>query len=456
MSEAESISMADESALAGFGEFVAATDFARLPREAVEAAKLRILDLFAAALNGYRVGTWRPVAGLLADQGETTVWGSGRRSSLRDAVLLNGFLAHATYVEDGSRFTGGHPSSATIPAAVGVAESRGASGSDLIAATIVGYEVFLRLGRAIYPAVVKRGFQSTAVLAPIASAAASAYLLKLDAAQTAHAMAIAANAAGGLKEALKDPGSQPLQVGRGGEAGVTAALLAAQGVTGVRSILENAFFRAFADGATTAGLLDEIGRNYAIDQTYIKIHGGCRGIHAPADCLRELLQREKIEPARIKAVRIWTDTVTRAADIDDPETVEQAQFSIRFSAAAQFVFGDVSTFRFSKENLASPAVHALMPLVSVAADPTFDAAFPDKRSARVEIETDVGRVFDHFLDNARGEPEHPFSRPEVEAKFLAMATPVLGARAQAVAPMVAELESAPDLRALIAAFSVRG
>src|SRR5213075_2000196 len=112
---------------------------------------------------------------------EATLWGEERLASVREAALVNSFATHSTYLEDGSRFTGGHPSSVVIPAALAEAESRGQSGGELIAAVAAGYEVFLRLGRAIYPATVNRGFQSTAVLGAVSSAAAVARLRSLSA-----------------------------------------------------------------------------------------------------------------------------------------------------------------------------------------------------------------------------------------------------------------------------------
>ena len=373
------------STAGAFGTYVAGTRFEDLPEEVVSAVRLRLLDTLGAALNGVRAGTVAPLARIIPAGDEATVWGTGAQVSARDAALLNGFLAHATYTEDGSRFTGGHPASATIPAAVAMAEKTGAGGRDLVAAVAVGYEVFLRLGRAIYPSTVRRGFQSTAVLAPLASAAAAARIHGLSAEQTCHAIAIACNSAGGLKKALDDPRSQPLQVGRGCEAGVTAALLAANGVTGVETIIDEGLLPAFADGADTTGMLSGLGERYSIGETYIKIHGGCRGIHAPVDALVAILRDNGLQAQDVRRVRV--DTITRRADIDEPQNPEQAQFSIRFASAACLAYGDASTFRYTEENVASPEIRRLIELVEVSADPALDDGYPDRRSSRSRTST---------------------------------------------------------------------
>src|SRR5690606_15559441 len=149
----------------------------------------------------------------------------------------------------------------------------------LVTAIAAGYEVFLRLGAAIYPSTVRRGFQSTAVLAAPATAAAAAVLLDLPAERAVHAIAIACSHGAGLKEALKAADSQPLQVGRSSEGGLLAALYAAQGATGAPAIIEQGFLRAYADEARAAPVGEGLGRRWHIGQTYLKAHGGCRGNH---------------------------------------------------------------------------------------------------------------------------------------------------------------------------------
>ncbi len=265
-----------------FGRFIAQTRYENLPAGVAETVKLRLLDLLAAALAGYHLGCHKQLLPILGGAGQASAWGLGKKLALRDATLLNSFLSHALYLDDGSRFTGGHPSPVVIPSAVALAETERATGRDLIAAVAVGYEIFLRLGRAIYPSTVVRGFQSTAVLGAAASASACASLLHFSPQVAKNALAIACNLGVGLKEALKSSGSQPIQVARSCEGGVMAALFARQGAEGADSILESGFLKAFAENPSTADLLTGLGTDFRIFETYIKIHGGCRGNHAPS------------------------------------------------------------------------------------------------------------------------------------------------------------------------------
>ena len=237
------------------GKFVAQTRYENLPPAVVETVKLRVLDLLAAGLAGYHMGCHRQLLPILGGAAEATVWGAGTRIALRDAMLVNSFMSHALYLDDGSRFTGGHPSSVVIPSALALAETRHAGGRELIAAVAAGYEIFLRLGRAIYPSTVVRGFQSTAVLGAVIVRRRVRQPLGLSPEAAKNALAIACNLGVGLKEALKSSGSQPIQVARSCECGVLVAQFAAQGAVGADSILEGGFLKAFAENPASDGIL---------------------------------------------------------------------------------------------------------------------------------------------------------------------------------------------------------
>ncbi len=431
------------------GAFVARNDCSAMPQSIVSAVKLRILDLIASQLVGHQLGNHHLLLPLLAADGDTRVWGGGTKLTLRDAVLVNSFLAHSTYLEDGSRYTGGHPSSVVIPAAIGLAEQRRLSGCDLIAAVASGYEVFLRLGRMIYPSTVARGFQSTAVLGAVASAAACSSLLHLSATRAKNALAIACSLGVGLKEALKCSASQPLQVGRSCEGGLIAALFAEQGAEGADSIIEAGFVMAFADHADSTEVGAGLGSSFRIPETYLKMHGGCRGTHAPVDVVMRVVHEHRIAPDDIETIALQVDSVTYAADIHQPCNGTQAQFSAAFCVAVAVCEGNVSIFQFTDEKLADTRIRAMMTRIEVEVDTRLDVHYPDKRGARVAIELKDGRRASDFIENARGEPEDPFTLAEVERKFLDLARGALGDNAERVRDSVMDLEHLVDVKILV-------
>lgn len=427
------------------GQFAAGARFDALPAPVVQAAKLRVLDVIAALCSGLLMGNHRGLLKLLPSDGPAGVWGTGESRSLRDAALINSAVAHSTYFEDGSRYTGGHPSSALIPAAFCLAQARNASGRELVAAIAAGYEVFLRLGQAIYPSTVKRGFQSTAILAAPATAAAASVLLKLSPERAAHAIGIACSHGAGLKEALKSADSQPFQVGRSSEGGLLAALYAEQGATGAPDIIEKGFLTGFAQDATGAGMAASLGEQWGITETYLKAHGGCRGNHAPVDATAELLRLQGVTLEQIERIDVKVDTVTLAAAIEQPRNGEQAQFSIGFSIAAMLIAGDATPARYTDKLLHDARIRELMSRIRVQASAELDAGYPERRPAVVCVLLYNGRRLRHEIDFAKGEPENPMTQADVERKFDVLAGEVFGDAAPRIRERVLALDKSSSL-----------
>lgn len=431
------------------GKFVAESRYEDLPAAVVELAKTRILDLLSAGLAGFRLGLYRPLFEILGGKKEATVWGAGVKYPLRDAALLNSFMAHSTYMEDGSRYTGGHPSSTVIPAALALGEKRKSGGREIILSVVVGYDVFLRLGKAVYPSTTVRGFQSTAVVGALGSAAACASLLKLDPEGCKNALAIASNLGVGLKEALKTPDSQPLQVGRSSEGGILSALFAGKGVSGCDAILENGFLKAFADQPNEKGILSNLGKEYLVEETYVKIHGGCRGNHAPTDVIQSLVREHEISTEEIKEIKVKVDSVTMIAEIHYPVSGKQAQFSIPFSIAVALLDGNASLCQFTDEKVNDPKVRELMAKISVDVDKELDKDYPNKRGSHGEIVLMDGNRLSSSIDIARGEPESPLSVQEIEEKFILLTQDILGKRSEKVCDLVMKLQNLDDIGKLI-------
>lgn len=418
-------------------------------REVVDAVLLRVLDLVGSACAGHRLGTWRALAAALDTPGPVRTWFGGDPRGVADALRLHAFMSHAAYMEDGSRSTGGHPSCVATTTALTVAAAMGASPGrpspkDLVAAIAFGYDVFLRVGERAYPAIVERGFQSTAVLAPLAAAAVCARLLRLDEERIAHALAIAASQGAGLKAALRASASQPLQVANGCEAGRVAARMAGDGARGHPEILAEGFYPAYAGSARE---LPEPARPRVLD-TYVKLHGGCRGNHAPLDAFRDLVARHGLGADAIRSVTVHVDRYTLAADVEHPRNAEQAQFSIPYALAVAATHGETSAFAFTARRLADEAVRALMARIAVHHDPALDADYPARRAARVEIATDAGKL-EARIEHPLGEPENPVTGGAIVAKYTELARPVLGGDSGRVADLVLALDRQPSIDPLV-------
>ena len=435
-----------------------ATEFrqARLDDEVLHHAKRAVIDWHAALFPGLDVAPMPQLRALLADdlgRGCARL-PDGRLAPARAAALLNGTAAHAAEVDDSFRDAMYHPGAATVAAALAIAQERGASGLDFLRGVVLGYEVSTRIGvtmgRAHY-----RHWHNTGTVGTFGAAASAAGLLGLHGASFAHALATAATFAAGLQQAFRmDSMSKPLHAGRAAEGGVLAAQLAAQGVTGSLDVLdgEAGFGRAMSDGPDWSAVGDTLGRDFHIERLTFKNHIGCGHTFAAIDGALELARRHGLRAADIR--RVHVATYGPALDIacyEDPRTENEARFSMRFVVATALVHGSVRLAAYMPERLADADVRAMMARIAAVVDPEIEAAFPGRRSARVEIETNDGQRHAWLQPDRKGDPELPLSDAELDDKFLELAAPVIGAeRAQALLRNIWSLEKADGLQGLTA------
>lgn len=435
-----------------------ATEFrqARLDDEVLHHAKRAVIDWHAALFPGLEVAPMPQLRALLADdigRGRARL-PDGRLATPRAAALLNGTAAHTAEVDDSFRDAMYHPGAATVAAALAVAQDRNASGLDFLRGVVLGYEVSTRIGvtmgRAHY-----RHWHNTGTVGTFGAASAAAGLLGLHGQPFAHALATAATFAAGLQQAFRmDSMSKPLHAGRAAEGGVLAAQLAAQGVTGSLDVLdgEAGFGRAMSDGPDWSKAGGTLGSDFHIARLTFKNHIGCGHAFAAIDAALELAARHRLRAADIRRVRVAT--YGPALDIachEDPRTENEARFSLRFVVATALVHGSVRLAAYTPERLADAETRAVMARVTAEVDSELDAAFPQRRSARVEIETVDGQHHAWLQPDRKGDPELPLSDAELEDKLLELAAPVIGAeRAWGLLRNIWSLERADDLQGLAA------
>lgn len=267
--------------LSQLAEFAASTDVAHLPRDVVEKAKACVLYAGAVAVASMRARQPGQAAAAVGDSSASpaTRLYDGITCAPRAAAFANGTLFHARVQDDAH--PAGHVGVVVIPAALAMAEAKGISGTELLAAVVAGYETALRIGRDHTADLSGRGFRTTPAYGVFGAAAAVARVLRLDATRTTHALALAANMAGGLRE-FAEAGSEDFafQAGSAAMNGILAAELAAGGATGATSALEGAggFFRAFGEKNRdyAARISEGLGRDFEIMAVTYKPYPICQ------------------------------------------------------------------------------------------------------------------------------------------------------------------------------------
>lgn len=420
------------TALTAFADYAAALRGRALPQSTVHAARRCLIDWFAATIPGGVLPPATMLSEALADEldvGMARLVPTGRRATLRAAALINGTASHTIEFDDIFRDAIYHPGSPVIAAALAVAQGKRASGAALLTAIVAGYEVSTRLGVAVSPAHYEY-WHTTGTIGTFGAAVAAGSILNLDAGRLLHALANAGTLAAGLQQAFRsDAMAKPLHAGHAAESGLTVALAAARGFTGAPDILEgkSGFGAAMSRKVDWQAAAASLDRGFNIEQTTQKNHAACGHAHSSIDAVLALRRRHDLRPEHVARVRVSTyGKAIEVAGRRDPRTAFEAQFSLPYCLAVALATGRVRLEAFSAQNLADPALRAVMAKVELAIDPKVDAAFPATRAATVEIETTDGRHLSLHNPTRKGDPDDPLSDAELEDKYRELTTPIIG------------------------------
>ncbi len=443
-----------------------------LPEEVRRGIPSRIIDIVGIAVRASELGTSRAVVGFAADQGsaaQATVIGGGQAMSAAEAAFVNGVLAHSLDYDDTHLPSILHPSASVVPASLAVAEWQGVPGAALIDAVAVGLEVTVRLGmggydsRARQSVYFERGQHATSICGAVGSAAAAARLLGADADGIAHAMGIACSMGSGIIEANRAGGTvKRLHCGWAARAGVTAAQLAARGITGPPTAVEGRFglFQAFlGDQADLGAVTADLGERWEADNIFYKPYPANHFTHTGIDAAIALRSREvspdDIATATLEVAPPTVRTIGEPIDVKrTPESGYHAQFSGPYTVAAGFLGGSglgVGLADFTDELACDPIRRKLMARIEVVGDHRLMAIYPCQLPARLTVTTTSGHTLVEERLANRGGPDQPLSDGELATKF---ADNTAGLVADCVASQIydalSDLAAAPTVTGLLA------
>lgn len=420
-------------------EYVQDVNFAALSPEVVDATKLAFLDWLGNAIVGSHMPPAQITHRVLAAQGgepqatvigwsrsngSPTILGADRpRSTALWATLANGTSSHIIELDDVHKASILHAGTVVIPVALALAEWLGASGEELIAAIVAGFDVCIRIGEAVTPSHY-RYFHTTGTAGTFGAAAAAAKLLKLSVEETTDALGTAGTQAAALWEFIETGAmSKHLHSGKAGFNGLLAALLAKEGFTGAPEIIEGkrGFMNAMASSYDAAKVLDRLGERHTILENCYKIHSSCRHTHHAIDLVIQLATEHDLQPEDIERMEIGTYRVALdITDNTDPKSVYDGKFSIQYCAALAAVKRRAGLNEFTDANLYDPVVHGVLERVHAFEDPACQANYPDKWGARVTIVTKNGERFEATTDYPKGDFENPVSADELIGKFTSL------------------------------------
>jgi len=434
--------------------FASGLRFEALTEPAVTAATERLIDALGCALGARDCGPAGIARTLAAGQAPGKYAGralfTGEIVPLEMAAFVNSTMIRNFDFND--RFPGGHPSDG-LGAHLALAGASETDGGRFLAAMVVTYETFIRLSKSSN--LRGRGWDQGFAVA-ISTAAGICNLLRLSVEQTAHAIGMTATA------------SVPLRVTRSGELtqwknvatpfaarnGVFAALLAAEGMEGVGSAFEGR--KGLFENITGPFEIDpfaDAGGPFLIDQTLIK-YWPLETNGQPA-VWAALEMRDKAAPETIEAIEVRCDAFTRfeigsEPEKWDPQTHATADHSLPYIFARALVDGPITVASFAEAKVKDPALRPLMAKIAVVEDAAIEAMLPEHMALRVTARTRDGKMHEIEVVDPLGHPNNPMRKPDIEAKFTALAEPAIGAaRCRQALDAWWDVRNAADLRPLI-------
>lgn len=402
-------------------DFILDTTFDDLPASTLHEAIRCIIDTVGVAVGGSQT----KLSCIIHNHAfshfggdAATLWQDGRKTSAAGAALANGMTIDALDAHDGMKLTKGHVGCGVFPSLIAVMEAEGVDDpKEFLTSVVIGYELGTRAGIALHSSACD--FHTSGAWISLAAAALTARQLKLTKDQTREALGIAE---------YHGPRSQMMRVidaptmlkdgsGWGAMAGVSAAYLAKNGFTGAPAIT--------MEDPELAQYWGDLGKNWYIEQQYIKLYPVCRWAQPAVEGALALIRGFDVSVDQIARIKVETfHEAKRLASI--PTTTEQAQYSLPFSVAAAIVRGTIGVAEVTNDGLNDPQILELAKKVAIVEDDAFNQAFPARRFARTHFNLNDGRVLSTDVTEAQGDPENKISDTVIWDKFRSLTTPLLG------------------------------
>jgi 2-methylcitrate dehydratase PrpD len=330
-------------------EYLTGLEYEDIPADAVELLKIFTLEAVGHMVNAHAQPVSKMLVSYARELGaarQASVIGSDLKTSVAEAAYVNGSLAHADELES----YGTLPGTGLIPpivAGLAAGEHRRSSGRDFIAAVVAGIEMQGRLGMAGIGAC-DRGFMGISLVGVGAAAVTAGRLFGLDVRQMQNALGTALPLGNGSTRGCGSM-AHVHEAGVPSRTGVFAAQLASQGFTSCEDYLDGANSWGMQYAGDTgkrpyneAKLTEGLGDGLFLQSCGVspKEYGSCGLTHQTIYGTIEIMRENGIGPDDIASVELivppWAD---RIASYREPESGEQAKFSIRHGVAGLLVGG---------------------------------------------------------------------------------------------------------------------
>lgn len=399
-------------------DFVRSATLVGVPEEVAEHMQIRMLDTLAAVTAGYRM----PGIDIMSDFAQSHLEGAeasllngtGNECSVTGATLANATAANTLDIDDGHREVKGHPAAVVVPPALAAAEATDATVGEFLDAVYVGYEIGIRAGFAIHTT--DNIYTGTGSWGAVGAAAAVARLRGLSIDETVHTLGTSEYYAPRtpIMRGVAQPGMTKDGIGWGAYTGVVAVDLASRGFTGSGTVFDEA----------SVTVTDSLGVRYCATEGYLKPYPCCRWTHPGIDAILELRELHGIIPEAVKEIRVHTFTEATQLNTNDPDTIEEAEYSYPYTVAAALTRGRFTTNELRESARETEKIQRLADTIRLIVDKELDERFPKECLARIELDTGE-ETYRSDVTRPRGAYGQPLTAPERKRKIEALCQPTL-------------------------------
>lgn len=403
-------------------DFVTAQSYADLPTQAIEHAQMLISSTIASASLGSTLDSSKIVRDLEVERGgrpEATLWfGAQEKLPVAAVARVNAMMSDAAASDDSDLRNIIHQGTTVAATSLALAEKTGASGRDVLAAMVLGYEVSGRVNGAMMGGLQKKGFHgSVAVI--FAAAVSAGRLMKLTPEQMAQAIAISATSIGGLYAAARTSVAREYHAGLAAMLGVNAAQAAAKGFLSEESVLETreGFFELFGDKPDVAEVTRNFGGRWDIlENMGIKLVPGGHSNHAIAEAAANAARAGNVDPAQVETISISRPGFTALTGPQFPTDLIGIAHSPAYFAASGVAERSYTWENAFPDKINNPVIRGLLARVRVVAPPTENLE-RYKSGAIVTITMQDGKTHSNTVYAPRGAAINGIDWADVEAKY---------------------------------------
>lgn len=393
-------------------EYILHAKWENFPAEVQQRAITCTIDLFDVMIAGSKTRMAKNGIRLAEEtfaKGSIPVIGTPTRMNMMGAVTAYGYNINSLDVDDGHNMIKGHPGAVLMAGLWPAALKVGASYKEFLTALVVGYEVAIRAGFALHK--YYNFYHGTGSWGAFGVAAGIARLYKVDRPTLANALGIA-DYQGPLAPVMRPvaiPSMNKDGIAWGAITGAMAVEAATRGITGeFYNLLEPDFHY----------LVDTLGKDYEIMNIYFKYFPCCRWAHAAVVAALGLREKYSLSVNEVEKITIQTFKAGTLLASVKPKFCDEAQYNMVYPVCAALIEGKFTPVHDSEEYLRThPEVIALMDKVEFVVDDAFEAQFPRKRFARVEVLKTNGEKLVSEVAEPWGEQEHNVDMEWVTKKF---------------------------------------